>query len=88
MAAAIGGSANITDRRVIDQTGLSGTFDFKFEFAPEPAITAGPDSGPDAVPVGPSLAEALNRQLGLKLVSQKKQIEVIEIDHLEKPGEN
>ena len=88
IATGIGGFANITDRRFIDQTGLTGTFDFKLEFAPEPAVTAGPDAAPDFVPVGPSLADALKSQLGLKVVSQKKQVEVIEIDHLEKPTEN
>ena len=88
IATAIGGSANITDRRVIDQTGLTGTFDFKLEFAPEQPVAAVPDAAPDFVPVGPSLAEALKSQLGPKVVSQKKQVEVIEIDHIEKPTEN
>jgi len=88
LAAAIGGSANITDRRMIDQTGLTGTFDLKLEFAPEPAATSAPDGMPDFVPVGPLLAEALKSQLGLKVVSQRKPIEVIEIDHLEKPTAN
>jgi uncharacterized protein (TIGR03435 family) len=88
IATAIGGTANITDRRVIDQTGLTGTFDYKLEFAPEQPVTAGSDAATDFVPVGPLLAEALKSQLGLKMVSQKKQVEVIEIDHLEKPTEN
>jgi uncharacterized protein (TIGR03435 family) len=88
IATAIGGFANITDRRFIDQTELTGTFDFKIEFAPEQAITAASEAASDLVPVGPSLADALKSQLGFKVVSQKKQVEVIEIDHLEKPSEN
>jgi uncharacterized protein (TIGR03435 family) len=88
LAAAIGGSANITDRRVVDQTGLAGTFDFKLEFASEAAITANSNGAAEVVPVGPSLADALKSQLGLKVVAQKKQVEVIEIDHLERPTEN
>ena len=88
IAASIGGAANITDRRVVDQTGLSGTFDLHFEFAPEVKLSAQPDADWDSMPGGPTLAEALKRQLGLKLVAQKRTFEVIVIDRLERPTEN
>ena len=58
------------------------------EFAPKASLTARPDAAADTSPGGPSLAEALKSQLGLKLVAQKKLLEVIVIDHLERPTEN
>jgi uncharacterized protein (TIGR03435 family) len=42
---------------------------------------------PDAPP-GPSLAEAMQGELGLKLEKGKGPVEVLVIDHLEKPSEN
>jgi uncharacterized protein (TIGR03435 family) len=45
---------------------------------------AGADSGPDA----PSLIGALEKTLGIKLVPAKDAIEVLVIDHIEKPSEN
>jgi len=85
IAMSLGGAANITGRRLIDQTGLPGTFDFKIEFFPEPAQS---DAGPDAIPVGPSFAQALKSQLGLKIEAQKRPTDVIVIDGLDKPNAN
>jgi uncharacterized protein (TIGR03435 family) len=42
---------------------------------------------PDAPP-GPSLAEAIQEELRLKLKKDKGPVEVIVIDHLEKPSAN
>jgi uncharacterized protein (TIGR03435 family) len=67
-------------RPVIDETGLSGTFDFRIEWAPEY------DSAVD-VP-GPTFSEALKSQLGLKLESRKGTIELVVIDHVERPVAN
>lgn len=88
IAPALGGAANLTDRRVIDRTGLKGTYDFTLEFAPETALSARPDASNDLGPDGPSFTEAVKNQLGLKLVPQKLPTEVIVIDHLERPSEN
>jgi uncharacterized protein (TIGR03435 family) len=89
VATALGGADDVIDRRVIDQTGLTGKFDFRIEFFPEPNLTASPDAAADAAPVGPSFAEALKSQLGLKLVEQKRPTEVLVIDHIEeKPTDN
>jgi uncharacterized protein (TIGR03435 family) len=68
------------DRPVIDQTGLAGMFDIHLEFAREGA-QAGDLSAP-------SLFTAVQEQLGLKLTPDKGPVEVLVIDHLERPGEN
>jgi uncharacterized protein (TIGR03435 family) len=40
------------------------------------------------VEASPSLFEAMDKQLGLKLEPQKTAVDVIAIDHLEKPSAN
>jgi uncharacterized protein (TIGR03435 family) len=59
---------------VIDQTGLSGNFDFKLEY----------DPGEN----GPSIYTALQEQLGLRLESKKGPVEIIVIESVSKPTEN
>jgi uncharacterized protein (TIGR03435 family) len=63
---------------VLDQTGISGNFDFKFEYASD-------ESASDA---GPSLFSAIQESLGLKLVSIKVPVETFIIEHAEKPSPN
>jgi uncharacterized protein (TIGR03435 family) len=83
-------------RTVIDKTGLTGTYDFSLTYAPEdggsqqpgPGGTAGgalPASPSDSAP---SIFTATQEQLGLKLESTKGPVDVIVIDHIEKPSEN
>jgi uncharacterized protein (TIGR03435 family) len=72
---------NVTDRKVIDKTGLHGAFDIKLTWAPS-------GSGPDSEPAGPSLFVALQEQLGLHLTPGKAPANVMVIDHAEKPMGN
>jgi uncharacterized protein (TIGR03435 family) len=65
-------------RTVIDQTGVTGEFDFTMSWAP--------DADPAAE--GPSLPTALTESLGLRLESKKAPVDVIVIDQIEKPTEN
>jgi uncharacterized protein (TIGR03435 family) len=76
------------DRPVLDQTGLGGNFDFTLEWTPEArgSGVGGGESQND--PSGTTLMEALNEQLGLKLVSQKGPIDAIVLDHVERPSGN
>ena len=70
-----------TSRPVLDQTGLTGTYDFKMEWLPDDA-SAG--SATDA----PSIYTAIQDQLGLRLETQKAPFDVLVIDHIEKPSAN
>jgi uncharacterized protein (TIGR03435 family) len=70
--------ANRLERVVIDQTNLTGAYDFHLEWAQDP----NPESAL------PSLVTALHDQLGLTLQSQKAAVEVLVIDNLERPTEN
>lgn len=67
------------DLPVVDATGLEGGFDFTLEWTKD-----GGKSGGDA----PSIFTALQEQLGLRLRAQKMPVEVLVIDHAEKPTEN
>jgi uncharacterized protein (TIGR03435 family) len=71
-------------RPVLDQTRLTGNFDFTLEWTPN--IPASPDFRPDQA--GPTYIEALKEQLGLKLESTRGTIQVPVIDHVERPDEN
>jgi uncharacterized protein (TIGR03435 family) len=88
------------DRPVVDETGLSGTFDFKVEYAPQPLTPAAggsqrpgeaarpPANEVEPNPDGPTFLNAFHEQLGLKLTSAKGQAQILVIDHVEKPSEN
>jgi uncharacterized protein (TIGR03435 family) len=66
---------------VLDHTGLKGRFDFSLDATPD-----GSTSNPDPRYV---FADAVEKHLGLKLVSTKTSIEVLIVDHVEKvPTEN
>ena len=66
------------DRPVVDQTSLSGNFDFTLEFTNHPQ--------PDAE--GTTLQEALQDQLGLKLKTATAPLNTLVVDHVERPSEN
>jgi bla regulator protein blaR1 len=84
------------NRTVLDKTGLTGRYDFSLQWTPdENEQPMGPPGGgprPEGAPApqasGPSLFTALEDQLGLKLESQKGPVDVLGIDHVEKPSEN
>jgi len=83
-------------RPVLDKTGLAGKYDFTLTWGPDdnrpPALIGGSsnDGSPSVVSDsnGPPLLTALQEQLGLKLESGKGPVEVIVIDHVERPSGN
>jgi uncharacterized protein (TIGR03435 family) len=77
----------VLDRPVVDQTGLSGRFDFKFNWTPDQSQFGGRAGAPvDDPSAPPGLFTAIQEQLGLKLDSTKSPVDVIVIDHVEKPS--
>lgn len=81
---------NVVDRPIVDRTGLLGRFDFILTFTPSEyqlAMTGG--GAPSAVDnAPPELFTALEQQLGLKLQPAKVPVDVLVIDHAEKPSAN
>jgi uncharacterized protein (TIGR03435 family) len=75
-------------RPMLDQTGLSGTFDFILEWTRQPLGPSPPGAVLPPDPSGPTFEEALREQLGLKLESQKGPVDVIVVDHVEHPSDN
>lgn len=69
-------------REVIDHTALTGTYDFTLYWASGNDGNATPDSNE------PGLVTALREQLGLKLEPQRAPVEILVIDHAEKPSAN
>jgi uncharacterized protein (TIGR03435 family) len=74
-------------RPVYDETALTGRYDFTLEWTPNPVQTAARDANTEPSGV-PDIVTAVEEQLGLKLESTKRLIEVLVIDHVEKPTEN
>jgi uncharacterized protein (TIGR03435 family) len=75
---------DILQRPVVDRTQDARKFDFHLRWTPDTAPVGAELIASD----GPSLSTALEEQLGLTLVSQRVQAEVLIIDHAELPSEN
>jgi uncharacterized protein (TIGR03435 family) len=84
--------SRITGRIVVDKTGMTGTFRIHLTFVPDDTMNQlpGPAIDPGGTPAldGPSLFDAVQEQLGLKLESTKGPVEVLVVDHAEKPSAN
>jgi len=70
-------------RLVVDRTRLAEKFDWKLQWSPE-AMGAGTADAEG----GPSLFTALQEQLGLRLASQKGDVDAVVIVRAERPTEN
>jgi len=79
----------VLDRPIVDQTGLTGRYDFTLKWTPDEFQFGGSD-GKAAAPTddAPDLFTAMQKQLGLKLESTKAAAEVFAVDHVERPSEN
>jgi uncharacterized protein (TIGR03435 family) len=76
--------SDLLQQPVVDRTQDARRFDFHLRWSPDTAPVGAEPLAAD----GPSLATALEEQLGLKLVSQKVPADVLVIDHAELPSEN
>jgi uncharacterized protein (TIGR03435 family) len=76
------------ERPVVDQTGLTGRYDFDLECAIDETLFGGAlGKGPDN-PTAPGLFAALREQLGLKLEARRGPVSAIVIDRAERASEN
>jgi uncharacterized protein (TIGR03435 family) len=73
-------------RPVIDNTGLTGHYDFTLVFLPELPPGFDKENIPEAMRDRPSIFDALKQQLGLKLEAQKGPVEYYVVEHVEKPA--
>ncbi len=71
----------LMDKPAVNQTGLAGKWDFLLKWRPEDSPTT------DANTL-PGIFTAMQDQLGLKLESVKIPVDVIVIDHIERPSAN
>jgi uncharacterized protein (TIGR03435 family) len=80
---------------ILDKTGLPGKYDFKLKWTPDNSQSQTLSSGalsdrptPEQDSGASSIFTAIQEQLGLKLVSGKGPVEIVLIDHVERPSAN
>lgn len=76
------------DLPVLDQTGLTGTFDFELTWSGDKSYSGERGGMTAETPSAPELFIAIQEQLGLRLELRKVPMEIFIIDHAEKPTEN
>jgi uncharacterized protein (TIGR03435 family) len=81
------GFLNRFDRPVVDNTGITGRFDFDLWFSADPPPGTQLADDPED-PGAPSIFTALEEQLGLKLEPGKGTREYLVVDSVERPSEN
>jgi uncharacterized protein (TIGR03435 family) len=84
-----------TGRTVLDKTDLKGSYSYTLDWTkylqPEPSTAGADRSVPivfDPASIEPAIASALEEELGLKLEAGKGPVEMIAVDHVERPSEN
>jgi len=73
-------------RPIVDQTGLTGTFDLSLNWAPDSNSAFRWDGGDQLG--GPEFLDALKNQLGLKLIPTHALVQTLVIDYVEQPSAN
>jgi len=72
--------ANMLGSPVTDATGLNALYNFSLDWS---------EGGPAApLNAGPSLFDAVEEELGLKLIGKKAPGDILVVDHAEKGAEN
>jgi hypothetical protein len=70
-------------RPIVDKTGLTGHYDMHLDMG-----QPGPPAADGSADPGASIFSVVQEQLGLKLESQKDEVETLVIDHVERPSAN
>jgi len=76
--------SNMLGRPVVEKTGLTGEYDFKFKLEPPAAADA---NAPTDL-AGAVLIDAVREQLGMKLEATKGPVQVFTVEHAEKASAN
>jgi bla regulator protein blaR1 len=76
------------DRALVDQTGINGGFDFSMELPDGVGPPLPPTFAASFDPTGTTFLDLVRQELGLKLESTKRPIQLLLIDHVEQPSEN
>ncbi|MGP8259104.1 MAG: TIGR03435 family protein [Acidobacteriaceae bacterium] len=85
---------SVTDRPVVDRTGLKDRYDFKLWWTPDDSQfaqfrSAGVQQRKTDKPSNqPALKDAIQQQIGLRIDAVKAMVDVIVIDHVEHPSPN
>jgi uncharacterized protein (TIGR03435 family) len=69
------------DRPVVDETGLTGRYNFVLKWTPDESNTSDPNAPP-------GIFTAVQQQLGLKLEPTKGPADILVIDRVEMPSPN
>jgi uncharacterized protein (TIGR03435 family) len=75
-------------RIVIDKSGFTDVFDFRLEFASTLPGGFTADAPAPSAPLGVSIFTAIEEQLGLRLRSTTGPVDVLVVDHVERPSPN
>ena len=76
----------LTNKPIVDHTGLTGTYDMQIQFTREAPDSLGMTQLSDTA--APNLLDAMQQQLGLRLEGTKALADVTVIDHAELPEDN
>ena len=80
----------LTRRPVVDETGLAGEFDVDVTFMPDQPVALNGAAAPPSLSQSdrPPLLTAIQEDLGLKLETRRREVNVLVIDRIERPSEN
>jgi uncharacterized protein (TIGR03435 family) len=90
IGALIGGLGRVLqDRPIVDKTGLTGKYDVTVAWMPDGMKPEDLENIPkEQRPEDVSLFQAMEKQAGLKLEATKGPVQVVVVEHIEKPSEN
>jgi uncharacterized protein (TIGR03435 family) len=89
MIAFVNAFSQITQKTIVDRTGLTGLFEADLQWTPDaPTVTGTPETAQPYDPNGPSFTTAIREQLRLRLENRRDSVDVLVIDRIEHPTEN
>jgi uncharacterized protein (TIGR03435 family) len=80
--------SNMLGNPVLDNTGLKGFYNFRLEYSDPRWGSKDGNPLPSELTSRPDIFTAVQEQLGLKLEAKKGPVEILVVDHIERPSEN